>query len=84
MQKKELMQDIVHVHVTTRFEKDWIISNREKMEKSFKTLTGSYMVDQALMHVLLALQYQTNWIKTTENNGDTIFPIIWASYKLPL
>ena len=30
--KFELMQDIMHVYVTSNFKKDWINTNREKVE----------------------------------------------------
>ena len=32
MPKLELMQDIMHVYETSNFKKDWINTNREKVE----------------------------------------------------
>ena len=31
------MQDIMHVYVTSNFKRDWINTNREKVEKSGET-----------------------------------------------
>ena len=45
--KFEFIQDIMHILVTCKIEKDWIDSNREKVETSmFLTLKGSSLCSQ--------------------------------------
>ena len=81
--KFELNQDIMHVLITCKFEKDRINSNREKVVTSIfrrsraanSIVSGGiwpkFKLIQAFMHVLITCMYEKDPIKNSRENVMT-------------
>ena len=75
------MQDIMHVYVTSGFKKDWINTNREKVETLMFLRVANSVVSsliwrkfeliQDLMLVLVTWKYQKDQIKNNREKVDT-------------
>ena len=81
--KFELIQDIMHVLITCKFEKDRINSNGEKVWRRFfrrsraaNSIVGGgiwpkFKLIQAFMHVLITCKYEKDPIKNSRENVMT-------------
>ena len=81
--KFELVQDIMHVLITCKFKKDWVISNQEKVEtlifrcsRAANSSVGcqiltKFEIIQAFMHVLITCKYHKDWIINSREKVET-------------